>query len=55
MELLLLFLFVWCVIPIFLCASMAGGRKQSVALWVVLSLFFGWLAVLFLALVPKQG
>ena len=42
------------LIPILTCCSMAGRKGKSRALWVVLSLFFGWIAVLFLAIASPE-
>ena len=55
MEILILLLILWCVVPIFICANVAESKNQSVALWVILSLMFGWFAVLILAIVPKEN
>lgn len=51
---LLLMALLWSLIPILICYSMAGRRGKSRGLWVVLSLFFGWIAVLFLAIASPE-
>lgn len=59
MALVLLVIFLiallWSLIPIFICYSMAGRKGKSRGLWVVLSLFFGWIAVLFLAIASPEN
>ncbi len=39
----------WWVFPIIICLSMAGRKGKSPVLWLVLSIIFGWVAVLALA------
>lgn len=41
---------IWCCV---LAYKMADARLQSGALWVVLSLVLGWLAIIILAFIPK--
>lgn len=40
--------------PLFLCPSMAAERGQSGFLWFILALFFSWIAVLVMMVIPKQ-
>lgn len=45
----------WSVLPAIICYSMAGRKGKSRGLWILLAIFFGWIAVLFLAIAsPKR-
>lgn len=48
MELFIL-VFIFVIAPILICANLADNKARSVIPWVLVSLFFGWLAVLVLA------
>lgn len=47
-------LLVWSIIPLFICASMAGRKGKSKGLWVFLAILFGWIAVLVLAAAASE-
>jgi len=44
----------WSLIPLFICASIAGKKGKSKGLWVLLGIIFGWLAVLGLAISASE-
>ncbi|GEM_PF-6004952 len=55
-SLLIIFALVllWSVLPLILCARMAGRKGKSRALWILLAIVFGWIAVLFLAIAAPE-
>ena len=48
-------LIVWSLIPLFICASLAGKKGKSKGLWVLLGIVFGWIAVLVLAVSASEN
>ena len=54
LMLYLIIIVVWSLIPLFICASMAGKKGKSKGLWVLLGIIFGWLAVLGLAVSASE-
>ena len=46
--------FLWSVLPLIICSSMAKRKGKSRALWILLAILFGWIAVLFLAIAASE-
>ena len=40
----------WCLVPVFVCHSMARRKGRDPALWAVLGFFCGWIGVAILAI-----
>jgi hypothetical protein len=51
---ILLIALVWSLVPLFICASLAGRKGKSRGLWVLLGIVFGWLAVLVIAVSSSE-
>ena len=49
MELVVFFLIIVWIVPIFVCHYMAKEKGRDPGGWVVLSIFLGWIAVLIIA------
>jgi hypothetical protein len=48
--LLLLLTLFWCLVPVFLCYSMAKKKQRDPVLWCLLGFFCGWIGVAILAI-----
>ena len=55
LGIILVIALVWSLVPLFICSSLAGRRGKSRGLWAFLSLIFGWLAVLFIAVASPEN
>jgi len=42
------------VLPIVLAVVMARKKKRGIAIWVILAIFFSWLAIIVLAVLGKN-
>ena len=51
---IILAVFLWSVLPLMICSSMAKRKGKSRALWILLAIIFGWIAVLFLAIAAPE-
>jgi hypothetical protein len=54
LGIILVIALVWSLVPLFICVSLAGRKGKGRGLWGFLSLVFGWLAVLVLAVASPE-
>jgi hypothetical protein len=51
---LIVAILIWSILPLFICYSLAGRKGKSRALWLLLGIIFGWVAVLFIAIAAPE-